>query len=399
MQLKWMAPILALASLQALADDLSTNWIDRVTHEIQKDEGPLSTKPIELHGYTGIVAAYTDNLFLTDNRRANGDSSLTAFGRGTVDYADARTEVAVDLLVNFDYYMETHAAREDEERFYGKARYADGVIDAQIVQIYRREVDPLDSIFLERARRMISDTIPTFGVEVMEYLKFEVGAQIQVVRFEASDLDSRESETYRAWVGGHYGVTESFALGLEGGVFRINYRNSEITPSAKGWFVRASMRGEPFSRLVMTAAIGYAKARTTKEEPGDEDEEDKDSFDADIHLRWEAGESLVIFLDLIHRYSFAGSGSAFQNVDRGLVIVEWTVVEELSVKFRAQYDRLNPSDAADRTYASVGLGASYRISDHVSADGGVIWKWGDVHEARIRPFDAWIFYIGAAVGF
>lgn len=391
--------VLALLSLPALADNLATEWIDRVRNEVEQEAGPLSDRPVDYKVYGGVYGYYTDNLYLTNNSDANGDSAVTGFARGTVEYSDARVELSADLLVNFDYFMETHVAREDEERFYGKARYTDGVFDLQLVEIVRREFDPLDTDFTERARRMVTNTLPRAGVKVAQLVSVELFGQIETVRFEHNELDGRENENYRAGLAVLADVTENLHVGAEGGYLRIHYRRRDITPGADGYFARAAARGEPFPGLLLNVGLGWSRIHSFRREAGDDHYQSNSTLDADVQVRYEATETLTIFADYVRRFGFSGFGNTYRRIDRGILIVEWQAVEKLLLRVRGQYDYVAPSESFTYSYWSGSLGARYRIIEHLSVDGGVIYRGGNRKKVADDDWDNWIFYLGAIVDF
>lgn len=383
----------------AFADNFGTDWIDRITHEVQKEGGPLSNRPVDFHVYGGVYGYYTDNLFLGNNHDADGDWAALGFARGRVDYSDSKLELAAELLVNYAYYLETHEAREDEERFFGKARYADGVLDLQIVEIARRESDALDGVFADRARRIVTDTLPRAGVKIAELVTIEAFGQIETVHFEGSKFDARENENYRAGLGVYADLSDKIAVGAQAGYLRIHYRQGNITPSADGWFAHASVRGEVTSRFLVEVALGWTRIHAFHKEAGDDERQSNATFDAEVHLRYELTETLTIFGDYTRRFGFAGFGSSYQAVDRGLLIVEWQAIEKLKLRARAQYDRVVPSEAFVRTYWAASLGATYQVTANFAVDAGVTYRGGDTQGIANDTYDNWIGYLGVIVGF
>ncbi|KAF0240389.1 MAG: hypothetical protein FD180_4954 [Planctomycetota bacterium] len=386
-------------ALPASADNLATEWMDRVTHEVQKESGPLSTRPVDFHLYGGVYGLYTDNIFLKNNRLADGDSAAIGMVRGRIDYSDSQFEISADALFNFDYYMEHHEAREDEERFYGKIRYADGVFELQLVEIARREHDPLDGIFSDKVRRLITDTLPRVGVRFSDLFKAEAYGQIETVHFEGSDFDGRENENYRGGITLLADVTQRISIGLDGGFHGIHYRQEETTQHAEGIFARAVLRGELLPRLLIEVAAGWTGIRHRDPEELDEKKKTSSTLDAELHIRYEATDKITLFADYTRRFGFAGFGDPYQQVDRVVLIGEWEMLEGLKLRARGQYDHVRPSIYPVHSFWKVSLGLSYQIIENLTVDGGVIYRGGDTRGVKGDDYDNWIFYVGAVVGF
>lgn len=383
----------------AFADNLATEWIDRVTHEVQQEEGPLSTRALDFHVYGGVYGYYTNNLFLAPHRHADGDSAAIGYARGRLDYSDARLEVAADLLVNFDYYMEHHAAREDEERFFGKIRWTDSVFDLQLVEIARRESDALDAVFADHARRIVTDTLPRIGVKIPGLPTIDAFAQIQTVHFEGNTFDGRENVNYRAGLAALVDLSQRLAFGADAGILGIHYREREQTPNAFGYFAHGLLRGEVTDRFLVEIALGASYIHGRRAEFGDDRPQRNTSFDAEVHLRYEATQTLTLLADYSRRFGFAGIGNTYEAIDRGVLIAEWQVFEPLRLRARGQYDYVAPSESFDRAYWSGGLGATLQVVKHFSIDGGVIYRGGNTRGISGDRYSNWIVYLGAVVDF
>ncbi|MCE9582894.1 MAG: hypothetical protein K8T20_10400 [Planctomycetes bacterium] len=389
----------AAAALPVRADNLATEWLDRVTHEVEAESGDLSNRPVDFHVYGGVYGYYTDNLFLDPTRHKDGDSALIGFGRARVDYSTSRVEAAAELLINYDFYSEHYLAREDQEHFYGKLRYADGFVDAQIVEIARRESDPISAQFDVKARRIVTDTIPRIGLNIQDRLKLEAYAQIETVWFEGSKYDSLENENFRVGLSALIQVNERFAVGAEGGYLRFHYRDSDISPGADGWFARAVARGELTSRLLVEVALGYSWVRTFREDAGPAPVQHDGSFDAEVHLRYELTENILLQGDYTRRFGFAGAGSSYQVSDHVGVLAEWHVFEPVKLRARGQYERVDPNEALVRTYWSVGAGANWQIIRHLSVDGSVTYRGGDTRGIAGDAYRNWVVGIGVILDF
>lgn len=381
-------------AVTARADSMAVEWMDRVTHEVQQQDGPLSSKPLKFHVYGGVYALYTDNLFLTPNRRAHSDAAAIPFVRGRVDYADARFEAAADLLISYDAYQGHHTARNDQEHFYGKIRYADGIFDLQLVEIARHVTDPVDAVYAERAGRLVTDTMPRAGVLLGKAVKLELFGQVETVHYEGDDFNSRENENYRGGLAGYYRINERFSVGADGGYIRISYRESDITPNGEGWFAHASARGQIYENLLLEAGAGYSWYRSRHPEAGESHRERGSGFDAEIHARWQVFKPLLIQGDYVARFGFSGSGSAFQKLHRVVVIAEWQVLENVKVRGRGQYDRVHPSNSPVRSYIAAGFSVTWQIVENVAVDGGGLARWGNTKRVSGDQWDNWQVYAG-----
>lgn len=393
-----IAAFALMCSVRLFADPMADQWIDKVTHEVQKSEGPLSTKPLEYHLEGGVFGYFTDNLFLSPNRRAIADYAAIGFGRGSIEYVDSRLEIAADLLATYDFYFKTYKARGDQEHFYGKIRYADGRIDAQLVEIARHQIDGLDGVFAERANSVVTDTLPRLEVRITDLFSLYGFGAIQTVHFVGSKFDSRENENYRFGVGALADATEWLKIGGEVGYTRISYRDTDITPNSDGYFVRASARTEVTEDLLIEAAVGYSSIHAFHTEPGSDRRANEDSYDAEIHVVYPVTPDFTVFADYIRRFGFAGSTSSYESLDRGVVIGEWQITETFKARARAQYDYVRPSNSPNRAYASAGFSADYDVDDHITLEGGMTVRWGNTLKLRNDNYDNWVIYLGFIVG-
>jgi hypothetical protein len=388
-----------LMSLPALADPLAQGWLDKVTHEIQQAEGPLSTRPVDFKFRGGLFGYRTDNLFLEPNKRANSDLALIPFVGGRVEYAESKFEVAADLLISYEAFYMFHEARNDQEHFYGRVRYADGVIDAQLVEILRRETDALDAVFADHVTRFVGNTLPRFGVKLSKLFFIEGFANIETVHFEGSDFDSRENQSYRPGVRALMSVTNRINVGAAVGYIRIHYRQSRLTPGAEGWFAHLSARAELIDNLTVEAGVGYSSIKPLRREPGKDSRESQGALDAEIHARYQAMSTLLILADYTRQFGFAGSGSAYQTLDRVVLIAEWQAIEPLQLRLRAQGDRVRPSNQPIRTYFSGTIEATYSLHKNVALSGGFTARFGNTHKSSEDNYDNWIVYAGVIFSF
>ena len=217
-----LLPFLASASL---ADPLSQDWINRISHLQEYDKRDLSKRPFDLSGAVGLFGLYDSNLFLAPPRDRDGDWAAIGLVEGRLDYSDGSFEALVDLSADFPYYIQHHTAREDNERVFAKVRLATGILDAGITEVFRRESDPIDVQFREHSRWMVSDTAPRVGLRLGSWLLVEANASVRVVRYEGDEFDNRENQSVRAGPSVRVDVMENFGVVAEGGYLLIHYHD------------------------------------------------------------------------------------------------------------------------------------------------------------------------------
>src|SRR5687768_4706013 len=78
-----------LPSREAGAQDFGQSWIDRITHELEQERGPLTPKPVTYGADFGINYAFDNNIFLTE-RDKRSDSIIIPFVQAHVEYTEPR---------------------------------------------------------------------------------------------------------------------------------------------------------------------------------------------------------------------------------------------------------------------------------------------------------------------
>ena len=89
-----------LPSREARAQDFGQSWIDRVTHELEQERGPLTPKPVSYEAQAGVNYAYDNNVFLTQKSKKS-DSIIIPFvqaGKGLNFIPDFRVAGQVGRL-------------------------------------------------------------------------------------------------------------------------------------------------------------------------------------------------------------------------------------------------------------------------------------------------------------
>jgi hypothetical protein len=255
-------PLLAVALVSA-AQDFGVEWLDRVTHEVEQPHHPLSVRPADLQLQAGALYAYDSNVFLDPNHE-HGASVILPFARGRLDYAAPRWDAAADVLVDYRRYAPQERESGDDERAYGRLRYAGPKITLEAAEIFLRESDPVDVQVPERVERIVSTTTGYAALEVTREFTLEADVLLGVVRFHDRRFDDSDNETLRAGAGAAWRVSQTLDVLAQGGGLLIAYQNPEA-PDVRGVFARLGVRGEPVSRLSVTALLGITGVRSDPE--------------------------------------------------------------------------------------------------------------------------------------
>jgi len=93
-----------LPSREAEAQDFGQAWIERITHELERERGPLEAKPVTYSAYLGVEYAFDNNLFLTKTSKTS-DSIIIPFVQASIAYGEPRFDVEARLLADYKVYM------------------------------------------------------------------------------------------------------------------------------------------------------------------------------------------------------------------------------------------------------------------------------------------------------
>src|SRR5581483_1218893 len=88
---------------EAAAQDFGQSWIDRITHELEQERGPLQPKAFTWNASAGVQYAFDNNVFLVQNNK-DSDSIIIPFVQANFSYAESRFELEADLLANYKFY-------------------------------------------------------------------------------------------------------------------------------------------------------------------------------------------------------------------------------------------------------------------------------------------------------
>lgn len=393
---------LLLCAVPALAQDFGVAWIDKILHETQAERGPVKAKPFDLYAAGGVAYYYDSNVFLEEDDE-DSDSIVIPFANLRVAYSEPRFEIQADLLVNYNWYSDIDDADDDEERFYLHLRQVDARYSFDLTQIIQRASDPLqNTVFLERLERTVSNTLPFLGFDVSPAFAIEVGADLEIVRFEDSFVgDSTDNNTARIDGALVWRTPWNFAALVQGGYMTINYIEDQSdggSPDVFGYYVRGGIRGEIFQRLWLDALVGYGDVESDFF-IGTQVEKLDSSADAKIHIRYEATETFRWLADYTRRYSFGLGGDPWQLINRFVTIAEFDATSELTFKARFQYDHADSALGVERDYISLGGSATLKVGRHLLFDGGATWRTGETQGAVVADteFDDFILHVGAAL--
>jgi len=399
--------VLLAVPVAASAQDFGIEWLDRVTHERQVERGPLKPHPVDWSGSAGVLGYLDNNVLLLDkDGKTPGDVVIMPFVRGKMEYTEQRFDASADLMVNYKGYMDVNhdpsvdmtSFRDWEERFYGHARYVDARWQIGVDEILRNESDPVNAVFLTRAKRAVSDTAAQASYDLTKNVAIESHLNYQVVNFYDEPFSgANNNENYRVDASLVYRMANGYDWLVQVGWMSIFYDHSQPTapPDADGYYVRGGFRGEVTQRLSIEALAGWITV-TSDRYVNTTDHSDLSTADIQVNIRYEASDEFKLFLDYARTITWAGAGDPWQVVNLFAAIAEWDCTEEFTMRARIQWDATTTASHIKRDYQSIGLAATYRFSEHVAADGGITYRTGGTHGnvATAVNFDDCIGHLG-----
>jgi hypothetical protein len=382
-------------SSSALAQDLGSQWADEIVHRFEKS--PSTASPLDVDVFIGERYTYDNNIFL-DHTSATSDSIMTTFGRLQLDYADPDVDVESDLLVNYNEYLKNHRSSSDEERFYGRGRYAGSKATVELAEIFRHESTPLNVIFANQSKRIVSDTLPRVAVEWDQASTIEAMADIQSTQFEQREFRGTDNTQSRVTLMATRELEGGITVLLDGGYQDIRYSSVSATPSASGYFGRAGVHGDLSPTFTYDVRAGVTSVKS-QDLPGTNQKLEHSTMDAEMHLRYESNDRLYFYGDYTRRITFA-IGEPFQTVDLGSASVEYTVVPEVKLIGRIQIDRSHGATGILRSYRQGSLGASYTLVATAILDVGLTYRQGHINDlGGLGDFKDTLASIGVAITF
>ncbi len=381
----WMFPIVLLFVGRAFAQDFGARWIDRVSHEQLVAGEDLRDRPLTLTLEGGELYYFDDNIYL-ERSNENSDSIFVTFLRARMDYAEPQFEAVVDAMINYNLYLDQDKESGDEERLFGRVRWLGPGVTLELVEILRRESDPINVIFSDRADRIVSDTISRISVDVSPVLALEGTYNLQIVDTSIGSFRLLDNQNYRAMVTGVYRASSRIEYLVNAGLLGIDYDHSSAPSDSDGSFFRAGLRGEPLSTLEVNLLAGISRIES--------DTKDDSTLDVAMHLTYDLTEIIDLKTGYERRYGFAVA-EPFQRLDRANLIVEYAMNERTHVRGRLGYDLVHTSGGNVRTFGSLSVTAAYQLSDSFHLDAGTTYRIGDTRGGAVTgDFQNSILHIG-----
>jgi hypothetical protein len=392
-----------LPTREARAQDFGQTWIDRITHELEQERGPLQPKPFNWTAEVGVNYAFDNNIFLTQ-RDKESDSIIIPFIQAGFTYGEPRFDIEASLLANYKFYA-SEDADDDEERVYIRARQTSSRWNFEVSEIFQHVSDPSGLLFLDRVSRIVSNTIPKAAFDIGRSWGLEVGGNLQIVRYEDRTFSiAQENNNFNVDLSAIYRTAWAWDLVAQFGYFNINYLASQAaggTPDAFGYYYRVGYRGEIVQRLTVEALVGYTTIESDFFVSTGNDIDDG-SISAILNIRYEATENLNFFFDFARQYAFEGFGDPWQLLNTLTIYGKYQATETLAFSARLQYDFSDSALNVRRQYYAIGANANYKISAQWIADLGVTFRGGKIENTTTNveeKFTDFILSVGLAFGF
>jgi len=381
----------------AAAQDFGQQWIDRVTHEIEQERGPLQPKAFSWNAAAGVQYSYDNNIFLTESNKKS-DNIIIPFVQANLGYTSSNLELEADLLADYKYYVKENPD-DDEERVFLRARQTSSRWNFEISELFLNVSDPSGVVFLNRVSRIVSTTTPKLAFDLGRNWAFELGGYYQFVRFQDQPYSGgQENDNFGIDVGFVYRTPWAFDLIAQFGYWNINYLTDQLaggTPDVHGYTYRVGFRGDVIERLHLEALAGYGQVSTDFFVTTGNDI-NEGTFVANVNLRYEATDKVDFFLDFYRMYTFEGFGDPYQLVNSVVVGAKISLTEDFSLTGRVQYDKSSSALNVDRNYYSAGATASYKFTSHWLFDGGATYRGGKTENVGTVRFSDFIISLGLA---
>ncbi len=370
--------------LLLLSQDLASDWMDRVSHDLLQSKGPLPTRPLHHTLHMGLLSLYESNVNLEEDDE-DGESILTPFLRLRLEYSERQLDAAADVLANYKYYIPDHEHSDEEERVYGRVRFVSPKMELEAAEIFQHVSDPVDVVFADRVDRFVSDTIGRARVEATPGFALEADVAFGLVRFQEKEFDEGDNWNLRAGAGLALRVSNVMEAVAQAGFLFIDYRyDTGAAPDVDGAWVRGGLRGDLLPTLSVTALLGAARAESEDFESGAEGVEDE-TGEAALHLRWQASAKLTLYGDYSRMIAFGAAPEPYQVVDRFTALAEIEANQDVRLRIRAQWDHADGALGLERDWASVGAAVQWQTHAQVFFDAGFQYRWGSSDGA---PADA-----------
>ena len=283
-------------------------------------------------------------------------------------------------MVSWTEYLASEAedASDHQERVMVRGRYAGPVIDVQISDIFKNELDATDIVFADRIERVVNKTYLNTSVWVTPVFAFTADGAIEIVRFKDSPFDNSDNWNARGGAGVSWTLPYGIDLVAEAGFFHIEPESSKGPPETDGWFARGGFRGDITKTLKATVLAGATGAQSD-DLPSGKDEEETTATAA-VHFQWDATERVTVHADFARLITYTvGLGvDPFQTTNRFTTIGEVRPTDLLSFRGRFQYDDSESALGIDRDYLSVGGRAIYIAREGVALSLDATWRTGEI---------------------
>jgi len=387
-----------LPARMAAAQDFGQGWIDRITHEIEQERGPLTPKAFNWTADVGVEYAFDNNIFLTQTDKKS-DSIIIPFVQAGLSYAEPHFDVEASLLADYKYYVKENPD-DDEERVFVRARQTSNRWNFEVSELFLNVSDPSGVLFLNRVSRIVSTTVPKIAVDLGRSFSFEVAGNIQIVRFgEQPYRDGQDNNNFSFDLGLVYQTPWAFEALAVFGYYNINYLTDRAapdgTPDVFGYYGKVGFRGNIVERLILEGTVGYSSVNTDFfPSTGNDISSGTGVFNLD--LRYEATDKLTFFLDGVRMYAFEGFGDPYQLINSFAAMGEMELSDGFKVRARLQFDHSDSALNVTRNYLNGNVGATYKFTSHWVVDASAGYRWGKTENVGEVHFNDVLFQIGVA---
>ncbi|MBV8881111.1 MAG: hypothetical protein JO332_14190, partial [Planctomycetaceae bacterium] len=370
---------------------------DRVTHLYEQDRGPLTPKAFSWTADAGVQYAFDNNIFLTQNNKTS-DSIIIPFVQAGFSYAEPRFDVEASLLANYKFYVKENPD-DDEERVFLRARQTSSRWNFEVSELFQNVSDPSGVVFFNRVSRIVSTTVPKAAFDLGRNWAFEVGGNLQFVRFQDQPYSQgQENNNFQVDAALVYHTPWAFDAVAQFSYYNINYLTDPTetfgTPDAFGYMYRVGFRGDVIQRLTLEALVGYASIETDFFASGGDLKDN--TVVLNVNLRYEATDKVNFFFDFARMYTFNGFGDPYQLLNTAAIVAQIELTEQFTLRGRLQYDHSETALNVTRNYLNASAGGAYRFGAHWIFDAGLSYRWGKTENVGQLKFSDIVFSIGLA---
>lgn len=388
-------PLLAL--LLAAPQDLTAEWIDRITHDTVPARGPLEPRPFPHALWMGVLAAYDTNVNLEETGE-DDETVLVPFLRVRVDVQERQVDAAIDVLAHWKQYVPDSEFSDDEERVYGRIRYVSPKLQLEAFEIFQHASDPVDVVFADRVDRFVSQTYGRARWEPSTAFALEGDVDLGIVRFQEDGFDDGDNWNLRAGLAASARLTAALEAVARAGPLVIDYRYSTgAPPDADGFWARAGVQGDLLPQLSLTFLVGAVTAESDDFSDGSAGEEE-DAGEAAVHLRWQATETVALYADYARLLTFAAGQEPWAVVNRTLLLAEVDATADVRLRGRLQFDHADGALGSERDYATAAASVRWKTHPQVFFDVGGLYRWGDAaQDGADTEYDGVVLHVGMII--